>query len=101
MWVFIGAQRRVGYFGAKQGWMVLRASKKQVWRPHVQNCGLSEANVLYWRKYLWHRWDFSVPPSVIWRNSQWSGIPVVARHPGKCALFAPLITPLRLRLHCF
>jgi len=26
--------------------------KKQVWRPRVRNWGLSEANVLYWRKYL-------------------------------------------------
>jgi len=24
--------------------------KKQFWRPHVRNWGLSEANVLYWRK---------------------------------------------------
>jgi len=35
--------------------------KKQVWRPQVRTWGLSEANVL-WRKYLWHWWDFSVPP---------------------------------------
>ena len=35
--------------------------KKQVWRPCVQSWGLSEANVLYWRKYLWHCWDFSAP----------------------------------------
>jgi len=32
--------------------------KKQVWCPHVRTWGLSEANVLYWRKYLWHCWDF-------------------------------------------
>jgi len=36
--------------------------KKQVWRPHVWTWGLSEANLLYWRKYLWHCWDFSAPP---------------------------------------
>jgi len=24
--------------------------KMQVWRPHVRTWGLSEANVLYWRK---------------------------------------------------
>jgi len=35
--------------------------KKQVWRPRVRTYGLSEANVLYWRKYLWHCWDFSAP----------------------------------------
>ena len=36
--------------------------KKQVWRPHVWTWALSEANVLYWRKYLW-QWNFLVPPS--------------------------------------
>jgi len=47
--------------------------KKQVWRPNIQNWGLLEANVLYWRKYLSHCWDFfalSQPlgaPAVIWR----------------------------------
>jgi len=47
--------------------------KKQVWCSNVRNWGLSEANVLYWRKYLWHCWDFLVPPhpfvgpAVIWR----------------------------------
>jgi len=35
--------------------------KKRVWRPHVRNWDLSEANVLHWRKYLWHYWDFSTP----------------------------------------
>ena len=36
--------------------------KKQVWRPHVRNWDLSEVNVLYWRKYLWHCWDLLAPP---------------------------------------
>ena len=36
--------------------------KKQVWRPHVWNWGLSEGNVLYLRKYLWDCWDFLAPP---------------------------------------
>ena len=40
--------------------------KKQVWRPHVRNWGLSEANLLFWRKYLRHYWDFSAP-------QQWFG----------------------------
>ena len=35
--------------------------------PHVRNWGLSQANVLYWRKYLWYCWDFFAPPAVIWR----------------------------------
>jgi len=35
--------------------------KRQAWRPHVRAWGLSEANVLYWRKYLWHGRDFSAP----------------------------------------
>ena len=30
--------------------------------PHVRTWGLSEANVLHWRKYLWQCWDFSAPP---------------------------------------
>jgi len=32
--------------------------KKHVWCPYVRNWGLSEANVLCWRKCLWHCWDF-------------------------------------------
>jgi len=38
--------------------------KKQVWRPHVRNWDLSEANLLYWKKYLWHCWNFSAFPAV-------------------------------------
>ena len=34
--------------------------KKQVWRPHVR---LVEANVLHWRKCLWHCCDFLAPRS--------------------------------------
>ena len=41
--------------------------EKQVWRPHVRIWGLSEANALHWRKYLWHCWEFSTRPTVIWR----------------------------------
>ena len=47
--------------------------KKQVWRPHVRIRGLSEENVLYWRKSLWHVGTFRPPPqsfgahAVIWR----------------------------------
>jgi len=41
--------------------------KKQVWRPHVRTWGGPEANVLYWRNYLWHFWEFSAPPAVIMR----------------------------------
>jgi len=33
--------------------------KKQVWRLHIRTWGLSEANVLYWRKCLWHYLGFS------------------------------------------
>ena len=39
---------------------------QDVWRSHFRAWGLSEANVLYWRKYLWHCWDFAAPP-------QWFG----------------------------
>ena len=41
-------------------------TRGKFWRPHIGTWGLSEANVLYWRKYLWHCWDFSAPP-------QWFG----------------------------
>ena len=58
--------------------------KKQVWRPYVWTWGLSEANVLRWRKYLWHCWAFSA-------TQQWFGAPVLTRRPGN---FAPLVTPL-------
>jgi len=30
----------------------------QVWRPHVWTWGLSEANVLFWKKCLWHCCNF-------------------------------------------
>ena len=46
--------------------------KKKVWRPYVRIWGLSEANVLYWRKCLWHCWDFSASP----------GAPIVIRRRG-------------------
>jgi len=29
--------------------------------PRVRTWCLSEANVLYWRKYLWHCWDIAAP----------------------------------------
>jgi len=35
--------------------------EEQVWRLNVGPRGLSEANVLYWRKYLWRCWDFRRP----------------------------------------
>jgi len=40
--------------------------KKQLWRLRVRTWGLSEANVLYWRKHVWYCWDFH-PPAVIRR----------------------------------
>ena len=53
--------------------------KMQVWRPHFRTWGLPEANVLYWRMYLWHCWDFLAPP-------QYFSAPTVIRRPGNCAL---------------
>ena len=47
------------------------------WRPHFRTRGLSEANVLHRRKYLWNCLDFSALPAVISR-------------PGNCA---PLVLP--------
>jgi len=55
--------------------------KKQVRRPRVRTWGLSEANLLFWRKYLWHFWYFSAPP-------HWLG----AR--GIVPPLSPLVTPL-------
>jgi len=66
-------------------------SKKQVWRPHVRTWDRSEANVLYWRKYLWHFWDF-------WHC--WAS-PAVIRRPhsdsasgGLCPLNPPHCAPV-------
>jgi len=33
----------------------------QVWCPHVWTWGLWEANVLFWKKWLWHCCNF-LPP---------------------------------------
>ena len=46
--------------------------KKQVWRPNVRTC-LSQANVLYWRKYLWLCWDFPALHAVIRPPPRWFG----------------------------
>ena len=61
--------------------------KKQVWRPHVWTRGLLEAIALYWRKYLWHGWDFLAPHSVIRRPHSDSA-------PGELCSLDPLATPL-------
>jgi len=61
--------------------------KKQVWRPHVRTWGLSEANVLCWRKYWWDCWDFWRPPSELAPHSDSA--------PGK--LCAPHVTPLTVQ----
>jgi len=44
---------------------------KQVWRPHVRTWALVQANLSYWRKYMWHFWDFRRP--------------IVIRRPENCA----------------
>ena len=66
--------------------------KKQVWCPHIWIWDLLEANVLYWRKYLWQFWVFMVPP-------QWFGAPIVIQLQRNCAPLVPLDTPLRSRGH--
>ena len=35
--------------------------------PRGRTWDISEVNVVYWRKYLWHCWDFSAYPAVIRR----------------------------------
>jgi len=57
--------------------------KKQVWCAHVATWSLSQAKVLYWRKYLWHYWYFSGPP-------QRFGAPIVIWRPDNCALLLSL-----------
>jgi len=52
--------------------------KTQVWRRDVRTWGLLKASVLYWRKYLWHCWDFRYPP-------QWFGASIVVRRTGNCS----------------
>ena len=46
----------------------------QVWRPHVWNWGLSEANVLFWKKCSWYCCNF-LPPVVIRRPRNCSPLP--------------------------
>jgi len=46
--------------------------------PHFRTWGLLEANVLYWRMYVWHCYDFLAPP-------QYFSAPRVIRRPGNCA----------------
>ena len=65
-----------------------RPGKETSLAPPCSNIyGRSEANVLYWRKYLQHCWDFSGLPAVVWH-------PIVIRRPGN---FMPPFPPsLRL-----
>ena len=42
--------------------VVWRPGQEASLAPHVRTWGLWDANVLYWRKYLWHCWNFSTPP---------------------------------------
>ena len=43
--------------------------------PHVRTWGLLEKFLLYWTKYLWHRWDFSAPLAVIRRPENCTPLP--------------------------
>ena len=52
-------------------------ARRKFGAPHVRTWDLSTANILYWRQYLWHCWDFSEPRAVI-------------RHLGKCCPLPPL-----------
>ena len=45
--------------------VIWRPGQEASLAPHVGTWRLSEANILYWKKYLWHCWDFSPPPAVI------------------------------------
>ena len=59
--------------------------KKQLRRSRFGTWGLSEANVLHWRKQLRYCWDFR-------RTPQGFGAPIVIRLPGNCAL-SPSLRP--------
>jgi len=74
-------------------WLDGARGKKQVWHPYVGTWGLSEANVLCWRKYLWQCWDFSAPLAVILCPPQWFGEPIVIWGPGNCAHVPPSLRP--------
>jgi len=39
--------------------------------PPCSNLIFSERNLLYWRMYMWHCWEFSAPPAVICHPQQW------------------------------
>ena len=62
-----------------------RSGQETSLAPHVWTWDLSEANLLYWKKYLWHCWNFSA-------------FLAVNRRPGNCAPLAPLVTPLSVVL---
>jgi len=51
--------------------------KKQVWRPHFRTWGLPEANVLYWRMYVWHCWNILETRSIL-ASREWFGLRVIA-----------------------
>ena len=78
--------RGVPRLGDKKVNLATPWDKKQVWRPHVRALGLSEANILHWRKCLWHCWDFPTP-------LQSFGATIVIQHPGNCAPLAPRYAP--------
>jgi len=102
VWTGTNALRRRGV----TRWDGIRG-KKRVWRPYVRTWDLSEPNALYWRKYLWHCWDFSAPPqslgapTITRRPPQWFSAPIAIRSPGNCAPLAPhryAPTPARIAI---
>ena len=92
VWTRTNALRRRGV----TRWDGIRG-EKQVWRPYVRTWDLSEPNALYWRKYLWHSWDFSGAPTITRRPPQWFSAPIAIRSPGNCAPLPPIVTPLLRR----
>ena len=67
---------------------------KQAWRSRVGTWRLLKANALYWRKYLWHCWDFTAHPAVIRCPQQWFDVPIVIRRSGICCpAAAPVSRP--------
>jgi len=65
-WVFLLLSR--GYHVTSRGVTRLDGARgeKQVRRPHVRTWGLSEANVLYWRKCLWNCFKLNTKKTIKW-----------------------------------
>ena len=56
--------------------------KKQLWHPNIRTWGISEGNLLYWRKYLWMLGRFAT-------SGRHLATPAGIQRPGNCAPLTP------------